>query len=158
MLDNTFDAARSWMMCHTLKDEVMAKAAGRGADVVVFDLEDGVTTHAKAEARAIAARMLPQLQGCSIVRINDPVTASELALEDVRAMSVSALRGIMVPKVESAEALTRVYEVLHKSAAYRTRRLSYPPNQRIRQSGIRMPRRAGRGTRSLHCAVDKRQS
>ena len=118
MIKRQFDAARSYLMCPALNDPMLVKSAGRGADVVVVDLEDSVPLPAKQAARTIAARVTTSVPGSFTIRINDPmVDAGALADADLRETLNPTLKGIMVPKVECAEALLRVYAVLDQERA-----------------------------------------
>lgn len=108
-----FDKARSWLMCPALNEPMLLKASGRGADVVVVDLEDGIPPEGKDQARAIAARTVASNEGNYVVRINDPATGPPgLALDDVRGVLSPGLKGIMVPKVESPDTLRQVFDVI----------------------------------------------
>jgi citrate lyase subunit beta / citryl-CoA lyase len=84
--------------------EKLAKAAGRGADELVIDLEDGVAAPAKAQAREAVAAALAELDlgGVTVsVRVNAPRTP--WCHEDVAAVAgAAALHSIVLPKVESA--------------------------------------------------------
>lgn len=118
MKKRPFDVVRSWLMCPALNDAMLVKSAGRGADVVVVDLEDSAPMPLKAQARAIAARVTAAQPGTFVVRINDPMhDGGRLALEDLRAVLNPALHGIVVPKVEEAEALRRVFAVLQEESS-----------------------------------------
>lgn len=84
-------------------------AASRGADVLVFDLEDSVPPAAKQDARAATAQALRQLppgpaERC--VRINS--LDSGYGCEDIASLPLSLIDSIMLPKVESAEGLLEV--------------------------------------------------
>ena len=92
----------------------LAKAAGRGADELVIDLEDGVAVAAKATARAAVAAALADLDLSGVgvsVRVNAPRTP--WCHEDVAAVAAAApLRSIVLPKVESAGDLAFVDRLL----------------------------------------------
>ncbi len=82
------------------------KAATLDADCVCLDMEDGVALSRKDEARGLIPKMLTELQfGRSerLVRIN-PV-GSGMAMDDLRAGLEAALDGIVLPKVESGDAI-----------------------------------------------------
>ncbi len=77
----------------------MSGALGRGADVVIIDLEDGVAASAKPEARGHAARFLAErrseLSPALMVRVNAGEAAPDLeALSDV----ASVCSGWYLPK------------------------------------------------------------
>jgi citrate lyase subunit beta/citryl-CoA lyase len=99
---------------------MLAKAASRGADEIVIDLEDAVTIAAKDEARAtvVAALSEPQWQGVrTAVRVNAPRTP--WCHQDI--VALAALRDapatIVVPKVESPADLAFVERLLDGAEA-----------------------------------------
>ncbi|MBT0567796.1 CoA ester lyase [Williamsia sp. CHRR-6] len=84
----------------------MAKAAGCGADEVVFDLEDAVATERKTSAREALSRFVrtwdqPAGGPALSVRINPIGTQWGAADLDV-ALAAPAVSSVVVPKVESA--------------------------------------------------------
>ncbi len=87
---------------------MLAKAAGLPADEVVVDLEDGVATTDKTEARgrlgAVAAR------GTLAVRIN--AVGGDWWRDDLAAVADRRPDVVVVPKVESSETVERVLELL----------------------------------------------
>jgi citrate lyase subunit beta/citryl-CoA lyase len=90
----------------------LAKAADRGADALILDLEDGVAKQNKVEARNLTAAAVPELsaKGADVlVRINDSL---RLAVRDLEAVSVRGLRAVVVPKAESADHLARLSRVI----------------------------------------------
>ena len=83
----------------------IAKAASRGADVIVLDLEDGVAPSSKATARASLPRSISLLraQGATVyVRVNNEPS---LLQQDLHAAASAQADGIVLPKVESQEQL-----------------------------------------------------
>ncbi len=88
------------------RPEMLRKAPGSGADVIVFDLEDAVSPDRKLEARAAVREVLsdpafdPDCEVC--VRVN---ASSEAFGEDLAALfdgdSELRLDSVMLPKVES---------------------------------------------------------
>jgi len=87
---------------------MLAKAAGLPADEVVVDLEDGVATTDKTEARgrlgAVAAR------GTLAVRIN--AVGGDWWRDDLAAVADRRPDVVVVPNVESSETVERVLELL----------------------------------------------
>lgn len=82
----------------------VAKALASGADAVILDLEDAVAESEKAAARARVTPVLRETRhGRCYVRVNSLDTRH--ALNDVLSVVGPGLDGIMLPKVESAEAL-----------------------------------------------------
>lgn len=88
-------------------ERAMAKAAERGADILIFDLEDGVAPSRKAEARrAIAAQLRApaphkEQSPLRLVRINHRDTP--FYHDDLAALAACALLdGLMLSKVAAA--------------------------------------------------------
>jgi citrate lyase subunit beta/citryl-CoA lyase len=103
----------------------LAKAAGRGADELVIDLEDAVAAGAKETARAAVVAALRELDfgGVTVsVRVNAPGTP--WCEDDIAALAAieSPLRSIVVPKVEGAGDLALVERLLDDGAAGGRRR------------------------------------
>lgn len=88
----------------------LAKAQESRADALILDLEDAVAPANKAAARQAAARFLSAegagLAARRFVRIN-PLD-SGLALEDLVAVVVPGLDGIMLPKIGGAQDVRRL--------------------------------------------------
>ena len=94
--------ARSLLFVPATSPHLLAKAAQRGADALIVDLEDAVPLDRKVEARAMAARAIEQLadQVPVLVRVN---SAAELLFADIESLPLARLQGVMLPKVESAQ-------------------------------------------------------
>jgi citrate lyase subunit beta/citryl-CoA lyase len=99
---------------------MLAKAASRGADEIVIDLEDAVAIAAKDEARATVVAALSEPQWHDVrtaVRVNAPRTA--WCHQDI--VALAALPGvpqtIVVPKVESPADLAFVERLLDGAEA-----------------------------------------
>jgi len=94
------EVARSWLLTAASQRETFDDAAQSGADAVILDLEDGVPTSEKPQARD---NVLTWLSGSSAwVRIND-VTTPDWDL-DVAALDGSpGLLGVVLSKTESPE-------------------------------------------------------
>ncbi|MFC4552181.1 MULTISPECIES: HpcH/HpaI aldolase/citrate lyase family protein [Halorussus] len=88
------------------RPEMLRKAPGAGADVIVFDLEDAVAPGRKDEAREAVREVLadpefsPDCEVC--VRVNPTGIAAD---DDVRAVvgGGTDLDAVMLPKTESAD-------------------------------------------------------
>lgn len=97
----------TWLYVPGDRPEVVLKALGAGADVVIVDLEDAVAPGRKAYARSATAELL-----------TDPVTCAEDAVpvhvrvhgeDDVRALAgLPGLSGIRLPKVTHAASVHHV--------------------------------------------------
>lgn len=90
------------------------KAATSGADAALLDLEDAVAPSAKADARDAVADYLAG--ATAYVRVNAPDTP--WYEDDLRALgSAAGLRGVMLPKAESADQVASVTRTLGSSRA-----------------------------------------
>ncbi|MEV4878408.1 HpcH/HpaI aldolase/citrate lyase family protein [Streptomyces cyaneofuscatus] len=100
----------TWLYVPGDRPEVVAKALGCGADVVIVDLEDAVAPDRKEYARAATAELLA-----------DPVTAAPDAVplhvrvhgeDDIRAlMELPGLSGLRLPKITHAVSVHHVAAV-----------------------------------------------
>jgi len=81
----------------------LEKARGLDADVLIFDLEDGVAPDRKEEARAQVLAALAQGGYASelVIRINDP--SSRLGAADLKAAARSGCHAVLLPKAEGAQ-------------------------------------------------------
>jgi citrate lyase subunit beta / citryl-CoA lyase len=87
---------------------MLAKAADLPADEVVVDLEDGVAPADKVEARGRLGHAAAR--GTLAVRIN--AVGGDWWLDDLAAVADRRPDVVVVPKVESADAVARVLELL----------------------------------------------
>ena len=106
---------RTFLVTPALDPSRFDKAAEVGADVGLLDLEDGVPTALKAEARRLAIEHLVRARRshCPMsVRINSLRTAE--GLRDVLALLDAGARpdAILLPKVESPMELQQLDELL----------------------------------------------
>lgn len=99
---------RSYLYVPGDREDRFARAAQRGADALVFDLEDAVPVAAKDAARRAVARHLPAAPAGPQywVRVN----ADRLA-DDVAAVAVARCAGVLLPKATPG-ALRRTDELL----------------------------------------------
>ena len=100
--------ARSLLFIPADAERFIAKAAERGADLIVLDLEDGVAPSAKLTARAALRDAVQQLHQSGMVvyvRVNNEPA---LLAADVAATVHSGADGIVMPKVEAPEELTQL--------------------------------------------------
>jgi citrate lyase subunit beta/citryl-CoA lyase len=91
----------------------LAKAKSLPADALIFDLEDAVAPDAKASARdQVCAAVREGGYGAReiIVRVNALATAWGQA--DLAAVAAVAIHAVLIPKVESADAVRQVLAVL----------------------------------------------
>lgn len=96
----------------------MEKAQGLDADGFIFDLEDAVAPDAKVAARAQLAAALARFDYRGrerVVRVNG--LGTPWAAEDLRMAAVSGADAVLVPKVESADALREAERRLAEAGA-----------------------------------------
>lgn len=106
-ITNSFDA-RSLLCIPADAERFFVKAADRGADLIVLDLEDGVAPAVKARARAALLALVEALHGKGAlvyVRVNNEPA---LLSQDVQAAVYSGADGIVMPKVEAPEELAQL--------------------------------------------------
>jgi citrate lyase subunit beta/citryl-CoA lyase len=107
-------AARSHLYVPGDRPDVLAKAAGRGADALIIDLEDAVAPARKAAAREIVAAFLAERgdAGTEAPALWVRVNPGAEALADLDAVVSASLTGICLAKAESVEDVTRVADAL----------------------------------------------
>lgn len=112
---HALNVLRSLLFIPATAPQFLAKAAARGADAIIVDLEDAVLPERKAAARPLAAaacRMLAAQGVTVLLRVNaDPAS---LAADLVHA-PLDCIHAIMLPKVEDAgsvRALARQLDAL----------------------------------------------
>jgi citrate lyase subunit beta / citryl-CoA lyase len=92
--------ARSYLYVPADREDRLERAAGRGADALILDLEDSVPAAGKDQARRLLAGWLARQRGTGgelWVRINPPTAA-----EDITATAGPLVTGVVVPKAEPA--------------------------------------------------------
>lgn len=107
---------RSMLYVPATAEKFLAKAAGRGADGVLIDLEDSIPPSRKTEARAAFAAAVATVRAgrdgekpAILVRINRPW---RLAIRDLEASVIDGVDGLCLPKVDSADHLAAIDEVV----------------------------------------------
>jgi len=91
------------------RGDMIAKAPGYGADAIILDLEDGVAPEAKAEARRVISRALPDVgapQHVVFLRVNG--VESGLLEQDLDGAFRPGVAGLCLPKCHSAEQVISV--------------------------------------------------
>jgi citrate lyase subunit beta/citryl-CoA lyase len=108
------DRMRSWMFVPGHSTKMMDKATVSAADVIMFDLEDGVVPALKAPSRPLVAAALanPPVAGgpARYVRVNGTTTPD--LVPDLNAVVVPGLEGLTVPKVETPAEVAAVAAML----------------------------------------------
>ncbi|HEX3630720.1 MAG TPA: CoA ester lyase [Candidatus Dormibacteraeota bacterium] len=83
----------------------LRKAVTGRADVCIFDLEDSVPPERTGEARQVVSEALEELHGQAVIWVRVHRASSPLMVEDVAALPLTKVNGIMVPKVGGAAEL-----------------------------------------------------
>jgi citrate lyase subunit beta/citryl-CoA lyase len=99
---------RSWLFAPGMDERKMGKATASAVDALILDLEDAVAISEKSRARVMIRALLEQqsAERQIYVRVNDVTTG--WTAEDVQAVAVAGLAGIILPKVEAAETIRTV--------------------------------------------------
>jgi len=95
-------------------------AARRGADAIILDLEDSVAASEKEQARTLvpeAADLVSRGGADVVVRINRPL---RLAVRDIEAAVGPRILALALPKVDSAEHVRLLAEVIDEVEAERS--------------------------------------
>jgi len=94
-------------------------AADRGADAIILDLEDAVAPSAKDRARALLPDAIPRVarRGADVlVRLNRPW---RLLVRDLEAAVIPGITALMLTKVDHAEHVRAVAEIVDELEAER---------------------------------------
>ena len=103
---------RSMLYVPSNNPSFIGKAHTRGADAIILDLEDSVPASERVGARAglaEAVKTAGQSGADVLVRINRPI---EEAVRDIEAAVMPGVCGLYLPKVESAEHLCLLEELV----------------------------------------------
>ncbi|MFI5314398.1 MAG: HpcH/HpaI aldolase/citrate lyase family protein [Myxococcota bacterium] len=97
--------ARAWLFVPGDSERKLAKADGVGADVLILDLEDAVSSERRPAGRALVREYLSARRGARRselwVRINPLASADALA--DLAGVMPGAPDGIVLPKTDSGD-------------------------------------------------------
>jgi citrate lyase subunit beta/citryl-CoA lyase len=110
---------RSLLYVPVVSERFVAKAHERGADAIILELEDGVAPSEKARARGLIAEAAPRVGQAGadvLVRVNRPW---RLAVPDLEASIGPDVRGLVLPKVDSAEHVLALAEIASSVEAER---------------------------------------
>lgn len=110
---------RSLLYVPVVSERFVAKAHERGADAIILELEDGVALSEKARARGLVAEAAPRVGQAGadvLVRVNRPW---RLAVPDLEASIGPDVRGLVLPKVDSAEHVLALAEIASSVEAER---------------------------------------
>jgi citrate lyase subunit beta/citryl-CoA lyase len=100
---------RSLLFIPAAREDFVAKAPSRGADVVILDCEDATAAPLKEAARTLVRELTPALveQGCAVaVRVN--ALASQWGFDDLDQGLCPELSAVIVPKVERLDELDTI--------------------------------------------------
>jgi citrate lyase subunit beta/citryl-CoA lyase len=103
---------RSMLYVPATSEKFIAKAHERGADAIKIDLEDAVALAEKARARTLvrsAAKTVARGGADVLVRINRPL---RMAVDDLEASVWPEVHGLVLPKVESADHIGFLAEII----------------------------------------------
>jgi citrate lyase subunit beta/citryl-CoA lyase len=103
---------RSMLFVPATVEKFIARAAERGADAIILDLEDSVPLAEKQRARdalAKAAEAVARRGADVVVRINRPW---RMAMRDIEAAVLPGVRALMLTKVESPEHVQAIAEMV----------------------------------------------
>jgi citrate lyase subunit beta/citryl-CoA lyase len=110
---------RSMLYVPVIVPRFVTGAADRGADAIILDLEDSVPTADKPRARELLSEAVAQVgrRGADVlVRVNRPW---RLLVRDLEASVIAGVRGLALPKVDSAEHIAAVAEIVDELEAER---------------------------------------
>ena len=103
---------RSMLYVPATSEKFIEKAHERGADAIKIDLEDAVALAEKARARTLvrsAAKTVARGGADVLVRINRPL---RMAVDDLEASVWPEVHGLVLPKVESADHIGFLEEII----------------------------------------------
>ena len=103
---------RSMLYVPATSEKFLEKAHERGADAIKIDLEDAVAPQEKPRARTLvrdAAKLVAKGGADVLVRINRPM---RMAVADLEASVWPEVQGLVLPKVESADHISFLSEMI----------------------------------------------
>ncbi|NJP43620.1 HpcH/HpaI aldolase/citrate lyase family protein [Actinacidiphila epipremni] len=111
--------ALTWLYVPGDKPDVVGKALGAGADVVLVDLEDAVAPGRKEYARAATAELLGEpAAGRPPVHVRVNALDGPLAAADLAALAgLPGLGGLRLPKIGGPEDVARVVAAVRAAGA-----------------------------------------
>ena len=110
---------RSLLFVPVTAEKFVRSGADRGADGIILDLEDAVAPSQKERARTLIADAIPQVArngGDVLVRVNRPW---RLLVRDLEAAVIPGIAALMLTKVDSAEHVLAVAEIVAELEAER---------------------------------------
>src|SRR3954447_24823426 len=110
---------RSLMFVPVTSEKFVRTGADRGADGIILDLEDAVAPSQKDHARTLIADAIPQVSrnGADVlVRVNRPW---RMMVRDIEAAVIPGIAALILTKVDSAEHVLAVAEMVDELEAER---------------------------------------
>ena len=110
---------RSMLFVPVTRPRFIEKGAEAGADAIILDLEDAVAPADKERARTLladAAKQVASKGADVVVRVNRPW---RLLVRDLEAAVVAGISALALPKIESAEHVQAIAEVVDELEAER---------------------------------------
>lgn len=105
---------RSFLFVPGDQEAKISKAASFGADALILDLEDAVAMDRKVAARQHVHQALVRIAGVDVfVRVNP--TGTPWHEDDIRSAVCAGLRGVVLPKAESAMVVADVDGQIRKA-------------------------------------------
>ena len=106
--------AKSWLFVPANKPEFLAKAASRGASVIIVDMEDAVPAADKQATRLVINQQLADIKNTGQKLVLRTNTEIEQLVADLSAIDINNIDGLMLPKLESADYLNTVGDYLSR--------------------------------------------
>jgi citrate lyase subunit beta/citryl-CoA lyase len=94
----SIQTARSFLFAPGNDERKLRRALASGADAVVADLEDAVTSAEKRAARSLSANVLAEAEGDALRLVRVNAAGSEWIADDVEALGSIDLDGLVLPK------------------------------------------------------------
>ena len=109
---------RSVLYMPGANERALEKAKGLDADALILDLEDAVAPDAKADARArVCGLVLENAYGAKEVAIRVNGLATEWHAADIAAAAAAGPSAVVVPKVDSADAVRELVSRMEAAGA-----------------------------------------
>lgn len=109
--------SRSYLYVPGDQPDKLAKAAGRGADAIIVDLEDAVAFSSKAIARQVTGKWLRDQTAARPkiwVRINNH---EDLMADDIHAVVGAGLTGLYIPKADGTDVIDTVAQLVSSATS-----------------------------------------
>ncbi len=110
---------RSLLFVPVTNPRFVAKSATSGADAVILDLEDSIAAAEKPRARTLLAAAVREAAAggaAIVVRVNRPWRT---LIADLEAAVIAGVAALMLPKIESAEQVEAIAEIVTELEAER---------------------------------------